>query len=307
MSKSNSCCFGSSYLQLTDKHLYNKQPMKKIILTLAIVLLGITVSAQEVTIKRGKVTMSEADYNMLKQKADLYESTQKTLNETLEAYQKQQQMNDMYRPAELKTFNDSASYAIGKDIYQSWLRENLGINGQAAGQSMIDCYKGQNTWTNEMMRPLLNRFQQQFEDRQRQEQEKMMASKDQNIEEGKKFLEENALNKSVYQTKSGLQYKIVKKGNGKKPANPTDRVRVHYTGKLINGTTFDSSIDRGEPIELALNQVIPGWSEGLMLMDEGSTYMLYIPYDLGYGEQVMGSIPPGSTLIFEVQLLEILK
>ena len=191
--------------------------MKRIILTLTILMLGTAVCAQQVTIKKGKATMSEADYNMLKQKADAYESVQKALNETLAAYQKQQQMNDMYRPIELKSFNDSASYAIGKDIYQSWLRDNLGINGQAAGQSMIDCYKGQNTWNEATMRPLLQRFQQEFEKRQQEEHEKMMASKDENIAAGKKFLEENALNKSVYQTKSGLQYKIVQKGKGKKP------------------------------------------------------------------------------------------
>ena len=279
--------------------------MKKIVLLVAVVALGWTATAQDVTIKRGKVTMSEADYNMLKAKADLYESTRKALDETTAAYQKQQQMNDMYRPIVLKNFNDSASYAIGKDIYQSWLQQNLGINGQAAGQSMIDCYKGQNTWTEAMMRPLLQRFQQEFEKRQREEQEKMMASKDDNIAKGKKFLEENALNKSVYQTQSGLQYKIVKKGNGKKP-KATDRVKVHYTGKLIDGKVFDSSVQRGEPIEFMLNQVIPGWTEGLQLMDEGSSYTLYIPYQLGYGEQPAGEIPPGSTLIFEVELLEIM-
>lgn len=280
--------------------------MKKTIFIAVLLVLSASVMAQDVTIKRGKVTMSEADYNLLKQKADAYENAQKALDETLAAYQKQQSMNDMYRPIMLKDFNDSASYAIGKDIYQSWLQQNLGINGQAAGQSMIDCYKGQNTWTNEMMRPLLNRFQQEFEKRQRAEQDKMMASKDENIDKGKKFLQENALNKSIYTTKSGLQYKIVKKGNGKKP-KATDRVRVHYTGTLIDGTKFDSSVDRGEPAEFPLNAVIPGWTEGLQLMDEGSKYILYIPYDLGYGEQPVGSIPPGSTLIFEVELLQILK
>jgi FKBP-type peptidyl-prolyl cis-trans isomerase FkpA len=280
--------------------------MKKTLFIALLLAVGVTAMAQEVTIKRGKVTMSEADYNLLKQKADAYEATKKALDETLAAYQKQQSMNDMYRPIVLKDFNDSASYAIGKDIYQSWLQQNLGINGEAAGQSMIDCYKGQNTWTNEMMRPLLNRFQQEFEKRQRAEQDKMMASKDENIDKGKKFLQENALNKSIYTTKSGLQYKIVKKGNGKKP-KATDRVRVHYTGTLIDGTKFDSSVDRGEPAEFPLNAVIPGWTEGLQLMDEGSKYILYIPYNLGYGEQPVGSIPPGSTLIFEVELIEILK
>ena len=280
--------------------------MKRIILTLSILLLGTAISAQQVTIKRGKVTMSEADYNMLKQKADAYESVQKALNETLNAYQKQQQMNDMYRPIELKTFNDSASYAIGKDIYQSWLRDNLGINGQAAGQSMIDCYKGQNTWNDATMRPLLQRFRQEFEKRQQAEHEKMMASKDENIAAGKKFLEENALNKSVYQTKSGLQYKIVQKGKGGKKPTATSKVSVHYTGKLLDGKVFDSSVDRGQPAEFFLNQVIPGWTEGLQQMDIGSKYILYIPSNLAYGDQVMGSIPPGSTLIFEVELLDIL-
>ena len=214
-------------------------------------------------------------------------------------------MNDMYRPIELKTFTDSASYAIGKDIYQNWLQQNLGINGEAAGQSMIDCYKGQNTWNEATMRPLLNRFQQEFEKRQREEQEKLMAGKDDNIAAGKEFLAKNAENKSVYQTKSGLQYKIEKKGNGKKP-KATDKVKVHYTGKLLDGKVFDSSVERGQPAELFLNQVIPGWTEGLQLMDVGSKYTLYIPYNLAYGEQPVGSIPPGSTLIFEVELLEIL-
>ena len=280
--------------------------MKRIILTLSILMLGTAVCAQQVTIKKGKATMSEADYNMLKQKADAYESVQKALNETLAAYQKQQQMNDMYRPIELKDFNDSASYAIGKDIYQSWLRDNLGINGQAAGQSMIDCYKGQNTWNEATMRPLLQRFQQEFEKRQQEEHEKMMASKDENVAAGKKFLEENALNKSVYQTKSGLQYKIVQKGKGGKKPTATNKVKVHYTGKLLDGKVFDSSVDRGQPAEFFLNQVIPGWTEGLQLMDIGSKYIFYIPSNLAYGDQVVGSIPPGSTLIFEVELLDIL-
>lgn len=279
--------------------------MKKTFIIIAVLALGITATAQNVTIKKGKVTMSEAEYNLLKQKADQYESTKKALDETLAAYQKQQSMNDMYRPIVLKDFIDSASYAIGKDIYQNWMQQNLGINGQAAGQSMIDCYKGQNTWSEAQMRPLLNRFQQEFEKRQREEQEKMMASKDANIAAGKKFLEENSLNKSVYQTKSGLQYKIVKKGNGKHP-KASDRVKVHYTGKLLDGKVFDSSVERGEPIEFELGQVIPGWTEGLQLMDEGASYILYIPANLAYGDNPAGIIPPGSTLIFEVELLQIL-
>ena len=127
-----------------------------------------------------------------------------------------------------------------------------------------------------------------------------------NLTIGREFLEENAKNDSVTVTESGLQYMVLKEGTGAKPG-PTDEVTVHYTGRLLDGTVFDSSVDRGEPIEFNLNEVIPGWTEGLQLMEEGSKYMLYIPYDLGYGEQAVGSIPPGSTLIFEVELLEVVK
>lgn len=279
--------------------------MKKSIIIIAALTLAFAANAQEVTIKKGKVTMSEADYNTLKQKAEMYEATQKALNNTTAEYESMLQRYNMYKPVELKSFNDSASYAIGHDIYASWMQQKLGINGFAAGQAMMDSYRGQYTWDEKTARPLLSRFQQEFEKRQQQEQQKMMEGLDDNIKAGKKFLEENALNKSVYQTKSGLQYKIVKKGNGKKP-KATDKVKVHYTGKLIDGTVFDSSVERGEPIDFVLNQVIPGWTEGVQLMDEGSSYILYIPYNLGYGEQPVGSIPPGSTLIFEVELLQIM-
>ena len=203
--------------------------MKKVIIILAAVCLAWAASAQDVTIKRGKVTMSEADYNMLKAKADMYEKAQQSLDQTTKEYERMEQRYNMYKPVELKNFNDSASYAIGHDIYASWLQQKLGINAFAAGQSMMDSYRGQYTWDEKTTRALLNRFQQEFEKRQQAEQEKMMASKDENIAAGKKFLEENALNKSVYTTKSGLQYKIVKKGNGKKP-KATDKVKVHYTG-----------------------------------------------------------------------------
>ena len=120
--------------------------MRKVIILLAILAVGMTATAQDVKIKRGKVTMSEADYNVLKQKADLYEKTQKVLDETLAAYQKQQQMNDMYRPIVLKDFNDSASYAIGKDIYQSWLQQNplsfLLQPQRKSSQPRTECWMG---------------------------------------------------------------------------------------------------------------------------------------------------------------------
>lgn len=125
-------------------------------------------------------------------------------------------------------------------------------------------------------------------------------------EEGEQFLAENALRKEVTVTESGLQYEVIKLGTGKKP-QATDKVKVHYHGTLIDGTVFDSSVDRGEPITFALNQVIAGWTEGVQLMPVGSKFKFYIPQELGYGEHEAGSIPPYSTLIFEVELLGIEK
>ena len=123
-------------------------------------------------------------------------------------------------------------------------------------------------------------------------------------EKGEKFLAENAKRDGVKVTPSGLQYEVLEATIGQKP-QATDKVRVHYEGTLIDGTVFDSSVERGEPLEFPVGAVIPGWTEGLQLMDEGSKYILYIPYNLGYGEQPAGAIPAGSTLIFEVELLEI--
>ena len=125
-------------------------------------------------------------------------------------------------------------------------------------------------------------------------------------EEGEKFLAENALREGVITTASGLQYEVIKMGKGKKPV-ATDNVRVHYHGTLTNGVVFDSSVDRGEPITFGLTQVIAGWTEALQLMPVGSKFKLYIPQQLGYGSQQAGSIPPYSTLIFEVELLGIEK
>ena len=127
-----------------------------------------------------------------------------------------------------------------------------------------------------------------------------------NKEEGEKFLAENALREGVITTASGLQYEVIKMGKGKKPT-ATDKVKVHYHGTLTNGTVFDSSVDRNEPITFGLTQVIAGWTEALQLMPVGSKFKLYIPQELGYGSQQAGSIPPYSTLIFEVELLGIEK
>ncbi|TNF98851.1 MAG: FKBP-type peptidyl-prolyl cis-trans isomerase [Gammaproteobacteria bacterium] len=121
---------------------------------------------------------------------------------------------------------------------------------------------------------------------------------------GKEFLEANEKKDGVIATASGLQYRVIKAGNGVSPA-ATDMVKVHYHGTLIDGTVFDSSVDRGEPIDFALNQVIAGWTEGLQLMKEGGKSVLYIPSELAYGDRDLGVIKPNSTLIFEVELIKV--
>jgi FKBP-type peptidyl-prolyl cis-trans isomerase FkpA len=125
------------------------------------------------------------------------------------------------------------------------------------------------------------------------------------MEAGRNFLAANAKQPGVVTTSSGLQYKVLREGTGRKPSKQGE-VEVHYKGSLIDGTVFDSSYDRGESITFLLNQVIPGWAEGVQLMSAGSQYEFYIPFELGYGAQgIPGDIPPYSTLIFEVELLTV--
>ena len=286
--------------------------MKKLLSTICLLACTLTLAAQtpEVTIKKGKATMDEAYYYQLKQNADeakrlneQIESLQQQLNNTKRELSTEQKKNKL---VEIKSFTDSASYAIGKDLASNWQRQDLGLNLRVVAQSLIDMANGKNNWTQAQMSPILRRFQSEFEKREQKKRDEMMASLSKNKDEGSAFLKENAQKKGVKTTKSGLQYEILKAGNGKHPtANST--VKVHYTGKLINGTVFDSSIERGEPMEFPVGAVIPGWTEGLQLMDEGSKYMLFIPYNLGYGENPVGNIPPGSTLIFEVELIKIVK
>jgi FKBP-type peptidyl-prolyl cis-trans isomerase FklB len=124
---------------------------------------------------------------------------------------------------------------------------------------------------------------------------------------GKKFLEENKKNADVKETASGLQYVVEKEGTGAQP-DAEDEVTVHYTGRLLDGTVFDSSVNRGEPATFPLNRVIPGWTEGVQLMKEGAKYTFFIPSDLAYGPQgIPGAIPAHSTLIFDVELIKVIK
>ena len=145
-------------------------------------------------------------------------------------------------------------------------------------------------------------FQEQEKKQRAAAAEKFKAQK----EQGERYLKENAQKEGVVTLKSGLQYQVLREGNGRKP-KATDQVKCHYEGMLIDGTLFDSSIQRGEPATFPLNGVIAGWTEGLQLMQEGAKYRFFIPYHLGYGERGAGSsIPPFAALVFDVELIEVI-
>lgn len=201
---------------------------------------------------------------------------------------------------QLDSIEAKASYAIGLQIGQqlkdSGLKD-LDINAIKQGLEDVLTEKQPILPLNEL------------HDALRQIHERAMAEKKKEAEKaaqaGVDFLKENLTKEGVKSTESGLQYSILKEGDGKIPA-ATDTVRVHYTGKLIDGTVFDSSVERGQPAEFPVNGVIRGWVEALQLMPVGSKWRLYIPQELAYGSQGAGaSIPPFSTLIFDVELLAI--
>ena len=165
-----------------------------------------------------------------------------------------------------------------------------------------DGYEGNDSaLTQEQMQEVLMTYQKEQEEQFVKDMEKQTTE---NKAAGVAFLAENAKKEGVKTTASGLQYKVVKAGTGKMP-KATDVVEVNYEGKLIDGTVFDSSYERGEPIEFPLNQVIAGWTEGLQLMKEGGKYEFYIPSDIAYGEAGNAGIEPNSTLIFTVELLKV--
>lgn len=200
----------------------------------------------------------------------------------------------------VKSSDDSLAYALGIANYFYYMTDSLDINPVLIAKGMLDAKDGKNTLDEETAQTYIMTYMQ---NRQMEQLNKRYAS---NIDEGEKYLAENKKRDGIQETTSGLQYEVVTMGTGEKPG-PTDVVKVHYTGMLTDSTVFDSSVDRGEPVQFTVNQVIQGWQEGLQLMPVGSKFKFYIPFELGYGEQGTGPIPPYSTLMFDVELLEIVK
>ena len=206
---------------------------------------------------------------------------------------------------ELKTEEDKLSYSLGMNVAASILQLPVEVNNEIVIATVTDLLRGGQPQIEEPeYREIMQNFQKRL---QAISEENMKKVSEKNAAEGKKFLEENAKKDGVKVTASGLQYIVLKEGTGASPA-ATDTVKVHYEGMLLNGQIFDSSIKRGEPIEFPLNHVIPGWTEGVQLMKEGAKYRFFIPSELAYGEQGAGNaIAPNSTLIFEVELIAVVK
>ena len=193
---------------------------------------------------------------------------------------------------------EKISYALGLGIGQQLKSMNIkGFNIDDFTRSISQVLNGEPTdLTAREAQELLNDY---FASKAAEDAKQAIA-------EGAAFLANNAKRPGVTTTKSGLQYEVLTEGTGRSP-KATDKVRCHYEGTLIDGTVFDSSYKRNQPADFGLNQVIPGWTEGVQLMKEGAKYRFFIPYLLGYGEQGAGSsIPPYSTLIFDVELIKVL-
>jgi FKBP-type peptidyl-prolyl cis-trans isomerase FklB len=197
----------------------------------------------------------------------------------------------------LSTEMEKVSYSLGVNVAKSVKDQGLeSIDSEAIAKAFKDVFEGN---TLEISEEEANIVLQEYFGK--------LANKKQqvNIEAGKKFLDENAKREGVVTTSTGLQYEVLKEGSGDSPKE-TDQVTVHYHGTLIDGTVFDSSVDRGQPATFPVNGVIPGWVEALQLMNTGAKYKLFIPSDLAYGERgAGGAIGPHSTLIFEVELISI--
>lgn len=195
---------------------------------------------------------------------------------------------------------DKLSYALGMNVGYSYLASgihNLQVEDFAQGVKAVMEQK-EPLLTIDEAKKIINAFLAQL-------QEQIDKAASENLKKGEEFLAENTKRPGIVTLPSGLQYEILSAGTGRKPS-ATDRVQCHYHGTLIDGTVFDSSVQRGVPTVFGVNQVIPGWVEALQMMPEGSRWKLYIPSKLAYGEHQAGSIPPNSALIFEVELIKVI-
>ena len=205
---------------------------------------------------------------------------------------------------DLKDPKQRASYAIGTDIGSNFKRQEIDVDPKALAAGLADAINGKLALTEAEIKQTLTDLTTELRSKGDLKQK---AAGEKNVKDGEAFLAANSKKEGVKSTTSGLQYKSLKSGKGKSP-KATDKVKVHYHGTLVDGTVFDSSVERTEPATFGVNQVIPGWTEALQLMKEGDKWQIVLPSKIAYGEQGPGGkIGPNSTLIFDVELLSIEK
>jgi FKBP-type peptidyl-prolyl cis-trans isomerase FklB len=209
----------------------------------------------------------------------------------------------------LKTQKDKVSYAIGLDIGRNMKKQEIDVDANLLSKGLKEGLSGEKPMlTEQELGEVMNAFRKDLmakqQERQKVEQERQKVMGEKNKKDGAAFLAENKKKDGVVTLPSGLQYKVIKAGAGKKPKS-TDSVTVNYKGTLLDGTEFDSSYKRGKPATFGVTGVIKGWTEALQLMEEGATWQLFIPAELAYGEKGPANIGSNATLIFEVELISI--
>ncbi|MBA2779783.1 FKBP-type peptidyl-prolyl cis-trans isomerase [Billgrantia kenyensis] len=203
-----------------------------------------------------------------------------------------------------ETQDERLSYSLGIAYGQSIAQEYPDLDVDAFADAIRDIIEGNDpAMSADDMAETLSQFQQDALATRQAEAEQLAEL---NLSEGQAFLAENAEREEVTTTDSGLQYEVLESGDGESPG-PSHHVEVHYEGTLVDGTVFDSSLERGQPLSFRVDQVIEGWQEALQMMSVGDTWMLYIPPELGYGAQGQGPIGPNETLIFRVELLDVME
>ena len=202
--------------------------------------------------------------------------------------------------SQMKELNDSLSYAIGLDMGMRMELEYKDVNHKMLNKGIDDYFsKNEYVLTDKERARIIKKYSEETQPKYRMDLEKN------NLVEGKKFLEQNLKNEGVIAHRSGIQYKVITPMEGDKPG-PKDVVKIHYIGKLIDGTTFDNSYTRGEPAVFELNRIFPGFSQGIQLMSPGATYQIFVPSHLGFSMQEDGPGGPGAVMIFQIDLLEII-
>ncbi|MEP6936479.1 MAG: FKBP-type peptidyl-prolyl cis-trans isomerase [Chthoniobacterales bacterium] len=203
------------------------------------------------------------------------------------------------KPSQLKDQKDKVSYSIGLDLGNTFKKQNMDISPDVLVAGMKDALTAAKPlMSEEQVKETMTAFEKEMQEKQTAKGKEAAAA-------GEKFLAENKTKPGVKTTVSGLQYKVLREGNGSTPKE-ADTVKVNYRGTLVDGTEFDSSYKRGEPVSFPVNRVIKGWTEALQLMKVGSKYQVFIPATLAYGEHGAGAqIPANSPLIFEVELLDV--